>query len=411
VGKAQYALGSSQQQRCDATPPSSVSDTATAEPYRMPYGKHSGMTLAEIPESYIWWLIKTPSSSRPIELTEALEAWKEEKKKQPKVSSQWVSMPSQTQTTPSKMPVSRETYTPPSSQVCQAPPSSSQVAMMSVHLSKYIYSPSSSQPSVSPTPSIPYPRPSQPTNTQHSLNAPLYVLPFGDFKGKTLHEVPEDYLLYLGASEDKLASLPGLADALRSMKQGLPPVAVKPTVQNLPSSQALSPQIRASSQVPMASQSQQAPPPFSSAPTHYTQSKDGIPSSSQSPSSQPPPRKEPYRLDFGKHEGKTIAEVPPDYIAFLKNKGTIETNKTLAAGLAEYEQNNPPITTSRKGKNGKPLQYRFSFGIHEGKTVAQVPPGYILFLKNKTTILKDKPEVGAAIRLYEQSRSRRSRRR
>jgi uncharacterized protein (DUF3820 family) len=254
VGEAQYALGSSQQQRCDATPPSSASGTAAAEPYRMPFGKHNGMTLAEIPEGYVWWLIRTPSSSRPIELTEALEAWKEEKMK-PKVLPQAVSMPSQTQSAPSKMPVSRETHTPPSSQVCQAPPPSSQVAMMSAHLSKYIYSPSSSQPSVSPTPSIPYPCPSQPTNTQHSLNAPLYVLPFGDFKGKTLHEVPEDYLLYLGASEDKLASLPGLADALRSMKQGLPPFAVKPTVPNLPSSQALSPQIRASSQVPMASQS------------------------------------------------------------------------------------------------------------------------------------------------------------
>jgi uncharacterized protein (DUF3820 family) len=403
-------LGSLKQQRCDATPPSSASDTAAAEPYRMTFGKHNGMTLAEIPESYVWWLIKTPMSSRPVELTEALEAWKKDKK-QPKVSSQAVSMPSQTQSTPSKMPVSRETYTPPSSQVCQAPPPLSQVAMMSAHLSKYIYSPSSSQQSVSPTPSIQYPCPSQPTHTQHSPNAPLYVLPFGEFKGKTLHDVPEDYLLYLGASEDKLATLPGLADALRSMKQGLPPVAVKPTVPNLPSSQALSPQKRASSQVPMVNQSHQTLPPTSSAPTHSAHSKDGIPSSSQPPSPQPPPRKEPYRLDFGKHEGKTIAEVPPDYIAFLKSKGLIETNKTLAAGVAEYERLNPPITTPRKGKNSKPLEYRFSFGIYEGKTVAQVPAGYILFLKNKTTILKDKPEVGAAIRLYEESRSRRSRRR
>ena len=91
---------------------------------------------------------------------------------------------------------------------------------------------------------------------QDSPDGPLYILPFGDYKGKTLLEVPEDYLYYLGASEDKLATLPGLADALGLTKKGLPPVAMAPTsVQSL--SQALEPPSEppASSQISMASQS------------------------------------------------------------------------------------------------------------------------------------------------------------
>ncbi|KAH6875067.1 hypothetical protein BKA58DRAFT_399316 [Alternaria rosae] len=165
------------------------------------------------------------------------------------------------------------------------------------------------------------------------------------------------------------------------------------------------------------SQSQQTPPP-SSAPSHYSHCTDGIPSSSQPlapqlsasqptlqpSSSQPPPRREPYRFDFGKREGKTIAEVPPDYIAFLNREGVIKQRPDLAAGVDEYERPNPPVGTLRKG------EYRFTFGKHEGKTLAEVPSQYIWFFKNRTTILKDKPEVGAAIRQFEKTQNRSRRR-
>ncbi|KAI4612524.1 hypothetical protein J4E80_007258 [Alternaria sp. BMP 0032] len=331
----------------------------------------------------------------------------------------------------SQMPLS-----PPPSQAYQAPPPSSQHVLSSTHISKYTNPPSPSR-SPSPPPSTQQSYPpsshamppqfapsqtyappsSQPTATQGSPDGPLYILPFGEYKGKTLLEVPEDYLYYLGASEDKLATLPGLADALGLMQKGLPPIAMASTAPSQASSQALPPpssEPSASSQLSMASQSQQAQPPPSTAPSHYSLCKDNKPNSSQPsapqlsasqpapqpPSSQPPPRKQPYRFDFGKHEGKTIAEVPPDYMAFLKSKGFTETNETLAAGVAEYERHHPPIGTPRKG------EYRFTFGKHEGKTVAQVPQTYIWFIKNKTTIMKDKPEVGAAIRQFERTQKR-----
>jgi len=233
-------------------------------------------------------------------------------------------------------------------------------------------------------------------------------------KARLCSRYQRTYLYYLGASEDKLATLPGLANALGLMKKGMPPVAMAPTPAQS-SSQALPPpssapgpymahEPPASSQVSMASQPQQAPPPPSTAPSHYSLCKDDIPSSSQPapqpPSSQPPSRKQPYRFDSGKHEGKPIAEVPPDYMAFLKSKGFTETNETLAAGVAEYERHHPPIGTPHKG------EYKFTFGKHEGKTVAQVPQSYIWFIKNKTTIMKDKPEVGAAIRQFERTQKR-----
>ncbi|KAI4616938.1 hypothetical protein J4E83_006520 [Alternaria metachromatica] len=357
----------------------------------------------------------------PVEFTDALKEWEDEKAGRLTASSQ-----SQSQSQASQMSMSSQTQATQSSQAYQAPPPSSQPVLSSSHVSKYTNPPSPSR-SPSPPPALQQPPPpsSQPTVPQESHDAPLYVLPFGDYKGKTLLEVPEDYLYYLGASEDKLATLPGLSDALGLMQKGLPPVAMRTTASAHDSSQALPPasstpgpymghEPPASSQLPQMSQPQQAPPPPSTAPSHYSLCKGDMPNSSQPPApqlsasqpaqqpptSQPPPRKQPYRFDFGKHEGKTIAEVPPDYMAFLKSKGFTETNETLAAGVAEYERHHPPIGTPRKG------EYRFTFGKHEGKTVAEVPSQYIWWLKTQTSIPKDKPELGAAIRQFERTQKR-----
>ncbi|KAI4913434.1 uncharacterized protein J4E92_009783 [Alternaria infectoria] len=413
-----------------STPPPSAS-SSDAEPYRLTFGKHEGKTLAEIPTSYITWLIRNPISSRPMELIYALEEWQEEKKNGRKAASQSQSQSqasqasqvpmSQTQASQmsmsSKMPLS-----PPPSQVDQAAPPSSQPAVTSTHISKYTSPPSPSRsPSPPPSTQQSYPPSSQLTAPQEPTGAPLYVLPFGEYKGKTLLEVPEDYLYYLGASEDKLATLPGLSNALCLMQKGLPPVAMAPSAPSQAYSQALPPpssapgpymghEPPASSQLSQMSQPQQAPPPPSTAPSHHSLCKDGIPSSSQplapqlsasqptpQSSSQPPPCREPYRFDFGKYTGKTIAEVPPSYMAYLDKEGVIKQRPDLAAGVDEYERHHPPIGTPHKG------EYRFTFGKHVGKTLAEVPSQYIWWLKNNTTISKDKPEVGAAIRQFERT--------
>jgi hypothetical protein len=61
-----------------------------------------------------------------------------------------------------------------------------------------------------PTLSQPQGMPSQTMIPQYSTDAPLYVLPFGTHKGKTLREVPENYLAFLCVSDDMAASMPGL---------------------------------------------------------------------------------------------------------------------------------------------------------------------------------------------------------
>lgn len=64
-------------------------------------------------------------------------------------------------------------------------------------------------------------------------------------------------------------------------------------------------------------------------------------------------------------------------MAFLDREVVIKQRPDLAAGVDEYERHNPPIGTPCKG------EYRFTFGMHEGKTVVEVPFKYIWFHKPK----------------------------
>jgi len=84
-------------------------------------------------------------------------------------------------------------------------------------------------------------------------------------------------------------------------------------------------------------------------------------------------------------------------MAYLDKEGVIKQRPDLAAGVDEYERHHLPIGTQQKG------EYRFTFGKHVGKTLAEVPSQYIWWLKNNTTISTDKPEVGAAIRQFERT--------
>ncbi|KAG9186295.1 hypothetical protein G6011_02851 [Alternaria panax] len=85
------------------------------------------------------------------------------------------------------------------------------------------------------------------------------------------------------------------------------------------------------------------------------------PESSQPFASQPPAKQEPYHFDFGKHKGQTIAEVPPDYMSFLQQKGIIDDRPDLVEGVAECERHNPPIGAPSTGCAAKKAPYRFTF--------------------------------------------------
>jgi hypothetical protein len=57
---------------------------------------------------------------------------------------------------------------------------------------------------------------------------PLYRFPFGAHKGKTLLEVPDNYIAFLHVDQAMAESMPGLADVMRLYDAGLPPVVLPP---------------------------------------------------------------------------------------------------------------------------------------------------------------------------------------
>ncbi|KAK0247889.1 hypothetical protein LTR12_011675 [Friedmanniomyces endolithicus] len=75
-----------------------------------------------------------------------------------------------------------------------------------------------------------------------------------------------------------------------------------------------------------------------------------------------------YVLTFGKHAGKSLNDVPPDYVAWLKKGELIHKNADLAAAVADWDR--------------IPRVYRLCFGKHKGCTLAEVPPTYLLWLQD-----------------------------
>ncbi|KAK0355418.1 hypothetical protein LTR02_008806 [Friedmanniomyces endolithicus] len=76
----------------------------------------------------------------------------------------------------------------------------------------------------------------------------------------------------------------------------------------------------------------------------------------------------PYVLTFGKHAGKSLNDIPPDYIAWLKKGELIHKDADLAAAVADWDR--------------IPRVYRLCFGKHKGCTLAEVPPTYLLWLQD-----------------------------
>lgn len=212
-------------------------------------------------------------------------------------------------------------------------------------------------------------------NSCELTDAPLYQFPFGAHKGKTLLEVPENYLAYLRIDLNMADSMPGFADALRFFDAGEPPIAPLPPP--LPSqSERKSPSSSSQAQVPSSQQ------------TRAT----GTPTSKPSDAS---PAE--YRFDFGIHAGKTIGEVPSDYLDFLRKRGIVEGKPALAAAVIKYEREHASNTVPASSKSRTdPAQYTLKFGRHIGKTMSQVPAQYLTWLKT-TEMLDDNEDLRNAL--------------
>lgn len=128
------------------------------------------------------------------------------------------------------------------------------------------------------------------------------------------------------------------------------------------------------------------------APHPKVDSKDPIPNTSL----------DPYRLEFGKHRGKTLDEVPPTYInwiigekiydkgihpdlkASLLARGMIMDHDGPSTSLANASKKDP-IKPNNSSKSDNPSDpsvptYRLNFGKYAGKTLKEVPISYICFL-------------------------------
>ncbi|KAF9697974.1 hypothetical protein EKO04_004320 [Ascochyta lentis] len=225
--------------------------------------------------------------------------------------------------------------------------------------------------------------PSPAVRAGQPVEAPLYRFPFGAHSGKTLLEVPENYIAYLRVDHAMADSMPGFAGALCLFDAGQPPVAPLPA--------------------PLPNRPEHSTPP-SSAPARFSSSqqaencdiisKDALDASSSSL----------YRFDFGIHTGKTLAEVPPEYVAFLKQRGIVEGKPALAVAVIRFERENAPSATAASKSRSDPAQYTLKFGKHIGKTVSEVPEQYLTWLKT-TKILHENEDLRNAVAHHERTRT------
>jgi uncharacterized protein (DUF3820 family) len=236
-----------------------------------------------------------------------------------------------------------------------------------------LQTPSSSRP--------PVPVKCETLSTKQLGEAPPYRFPFGAHRGKTLIEVPENYLTYLRIDDNMANSMPGFASALNLFDAGIPPIAPLP-----PSRPTQSVEVPSSSAPARVPSSQQSGTPGTT-PSNFANT---------SPSE--------YRFDFGKHIGKTLNEIPSQYISFLKNRGIVEDKPALAAAVIKHERQNlqsaPPVSS-----NPSPDQYTLKFGKHVGKTLAEIPEQYLTWLKT-TDMLGNNEDLRNAVRHHDKASRR-----
>ena len=263
----------------------------------------------------------------------------------------------------------------PISSPCYIPPPSSQPTPLRKPTQPRLAAhPSSLQPSRSHD----APPSSQPKASRQPGDAPLYRFPFGAHRGKTLLEVPENYIAYLRIDQDMADNMPGFNAALRLFDAGQPPIVPPPqTASTQPSPRDVPPS---------------SAPARMSASQHTTVHEE--------PPSTPLSQGE-YRFDFGMHAGKTLSEVPSDYINFLKQRGIVESKPALAVAVIKHEREHPPsasITASRSD----PASYTLKFGKHIGKTLQEVPSDYLAWLKS-SNIYTDSHTLQDAFAYYERT--------
>ncbi|KAK3618457.1 hypothetical protein LTR56_024634 [Elasticomyces elasticus] len=349
--------------------------------YHFPWGKHKGKLLSELTPEYLQWL------------TTECDAYNQNQRMQGAIQSFLASSSQSSLATPAQ-------YTPVSRTIWP----SSQPARLDLQ-SGVELPPISSQDQATPTP---------------------YTLTFGKYAGKRVDEVPSYYVSWLKNSCVAYRTNSRLKDAIDTALASMPTPS-RPTVSSqlvrTPSQTFASSQH--TSETPSDSQTTRRPlQPISG--LHSTQAVatsfcfelNATPLQPFTPSqardlpmaSQENQDPNEYVLRFGKHAGKRLGEVPPDYIAWLKKGDYIKNNANLAAAVEHFEPKLeavviPPESMEHlpwAATDQDPLAYVLNFGKHAGKGLEEVPPEYVAWLK-KGELIKNNDMLAAAVAAWDQT--------
>jgi hypothetical protein len=91
--------------------------------------------------------------------------------------------------------------------------------------------------------------------------------------------------------------------------------------------------------------------------------------------------------------------VPTDYLDFLKQRGIVEGKPALAMAVARHERLHPPAVQTSSSQDD-PARFTLKFGKHTGKTLDQVPDDYLDWLK-ASNIYEENRALRAAFAYYE----------
>ncbi|KAK0307887.1 hypothetical protein LTR01_005219 [Friedmanniomyces endolithicus] len=208
------------------------------------------------------------------------------------------------------------------------------------------------------------PSSSAPASSTPATDEP-YALTFGKHVGKTIHQVPLYYAAWLksdciaysvnqpDAEPDGAGSRFTTYPTDATSYSGAPGLQYYTQQDSGPAATRFQ-----SKRTPIQSKPTPQPPPT------VTMS----PMTQIFPATSAPVPEGPYVLTFCKHAGKSLNDVPPEYISWLKKGELITRNADLAAAVAGWDR--------------IPRVYRLCFGKHKGCTLAEVPPTYLLWLED-----------------------------
>ncbi|KAH7065794.1 hypothetical protein BKA63DRAFT_164923 [Paraphoma chrysanthemicola] len=111
-----------------------------------------------------------------------------------------------------------------------------------------------------------------------------------------------------------------------------------------------------------------------------------------------------YRFDFGIHTGKTLDEVPLDYLEFLKKKGIVEGKPSLSMAVTRYERLHPldaQIPSSGEGL----ASFTLKLDKYAGKRLDQVPADYLNWLRS-SNFYDENPEMRRAFAHLDNNKSK-----